>query len=77
MVDFAAWDVERVWHFLAGLYPRFQEPLVTEDGTPVRYGGVRGYLREQHHHPPGTVRREAGDWDLYCNGGRVQLAAAA
>ena len=77
MVDFAAWDVERVWHFLAGLYPRFQEPLVAADGTPVRYGGVKGYFREARLHPPGTVLQSSGGWELYCNGGRVQLAAAA
>ncbi len=77
MVDFSSWDVERVWHFLAGLYPRFQEPIMTPEGIPVRYGGVRGYLREQHRHPPGTVLRAPDSWDLYCNGGRVQLAVGA
>ena len=77
MVDFTAWEVERVWHFLAGLYPRFQEPLVTADGRPVRYRGVRGYLREAHRHPAGSVIRASGGLDLYCNGGRVQLAVGA
>ena len=73
MVDFAGWDVERVWHFLAGLFPRFQEPLLTPEGAPVRYRGVRGYLREVHDHRPGTVLRFGGGYDLYCRGGRVHL----
>jgi len=75
MIDFATWDVERVWHFTAGLFPRFMEPLTLHDGTPIRYGAVRGYLREPHEYQPGTVLRAPGGYDLYCHGGRVQLAA--
>lgn len=77
MIDFDAWDVERAWHFMAGLFPRFREPLLTEEGTPLQYGGVRGFLRESHRRPPGTVLRGSGGYDLYCHGGRVRLAAGA
>jgi methionyl-tRNA formyltransferase len=77
MVDFHGWDVERVWHFMAGLFPRFREPLTVEDGTPAHYRGVRGYWRESHRHPPGTVLPSAEGWNLYCLGGHIQLAARA
>lgn len=77
MVDFAAWDVERVWHFLAGLFPRFREPLLTAEGAPLRYGAVLGHDREAHNHPPGTVTRAARGYSLYCRGGRVHLAGGA
>ncbi|TFH67016.1 MAG: hypothetical protein E4G90_00525 [Gemmatimonadales bacterium] len=74
MIEFASWDVERVWHFMAGLYPRFVEPLSLEDGVSVRYRGIHGYERTPHRLAPGTVRRVAGGADLYCLGGRVRLA---
>jgi len=77
MIDFPVWDVERVWHFMTGLLPRFREPLLTEEGAPLLYGGVRGYVRESHHHPPGTVIRRSDGYDLYCHGGRVRLAVSA
>jgi methionyl-tRNA formyltransferase len=77
MVAFESWDVERVWHFLAGLFPRFEEPLTGEDGAPIRYAAVRGYRREAHGRPPGTVGQAAGGYDLYCLGGSVHLAAGA
>ena len=74
MVDFPTWDVERVWHFMSGLFPRFREPLTMLDGTPMQYGAVRGYLRETHRHTPGRVLPVSGGYDLYCLGGRVRLA---
>jgi methionyl-tRNA formyltransferase len=72
MVDFAAWDVERVWHFLAGLFPRFIEPLSSDRG-PVRYGGVRGFRREVHSRAPGTVAVTRQGPELYCADGVVEL----
>src|SRR4051812_44122254 len=45
MVRFAEWDVERVWHFLAGTHPHFIEPLTDEHGQQVAYDGVDGYVR--------------------------------
>ena len=75
MVDFPTWEVERVWHFLAGLFPRFREPLRAESGAPLQYRGVQGFVREAHRHPPGTVLRGSGGYHLYCRGGRVQLTA--
>lgn len=43
MVDFGLWDVEQVWHFLAGVWPRFIEPIVESSGGAIRYAGVAGY----------------------------------
>lgn len=67
------WDVERVWHFLTGLFPRFVEPLRDADGRAVDYGGHSTYERSSHHLPIGTVRRDASGWRLYCTGGIVSL----
>jgi methionyl-tRNA formyltransferase len=75
MVDFA-WDVERVWHFLAGLFPWFVEPLRDPDGTPVGYGAVLGYERARHGQTPGTVRRAGAGWHLCCEGGVVSVGPA-
>ncbi len=72
MTDFR-WDVERVWHLLAGLYPWFQEPLRDDAGAPVRYSAVLGYERKDHRERPGSVRRTAGGTTLYCEGGVVRL----
>lgn len=71
----ASWDVERVWHFLTGLYPRFIEPLQDSEGRRVEYGGRLSYQRIEHAHSPRTVRRESGGWRLYCHGGVVMLPA--
>ncbi len=75
MVDFARWEVERVWHFLAGLFPRFQEPLASADGTPVRYTGVLGYDEGGELAAPGTATPARHGFDLHCRGGRVRLQA--
>lgn len=72
MIDFGQWEVERVWHFCAGLYPRFVEPLTTEDGVPALYGGVLGYERGAAR-APGTVTRAPHGFDLHCLSGRVRL----
>jgi methionyl-tRNA formyltransferase len=69
-----AWDVERVWHFLAGLCPRFVEPLRDTDGRRVAYRAVCGYDRAAHDRAAGMVRRIDGSWRLYCNGGVIHLA---
>jgi methionyl-tRNA formyltransferase len=76
MVDFAAWDVERVWHFLRGMFPHFVEPLRDQAGRMVRYGGVLDYVRGDVAAPPGTVRRAYSGWEVVCRGGIAQLAAA-
>lgn len=73
MVDFTTWEVERVWHFLAGLFPRFIEPLTTPDGAPMRYGGVLAYERSNTTHRPGTVTESSQGYDLHCLGGTVRL----
>jgi len=76
MVRFDEWDVERVWHFLAGLCPRFQEPLVNNSGGPVVYQVVNGF----EHGPsgtPGSVEKTSNGWKLHCRGGTVLLGKAA
>jgi methionyl-tRNA formyltransferase len=73
MIDFERWPVERVWHFCAGLYPRFIEPLTTDNGQPLRYSGVLGYETHETSHRPGSVTATKGGYDLHCLGGTVRL----
>lgn len=75
MVDFQNWPVERVWHFLKGMYPQYSEPLSDSGGRPVPYSGVQGFAEEQHEQAPGTVQPGAGGWRLFCRGGIVTLDA--
>jgi methionyl-tRNA formyltransferase len=77
MVDFDSWDVERVWHFLAGVWPRYREPLADVASAPAPYGGVLGYSRESAVMAPlGRVRPSTGgELALQCLGGIVRLAA--
>lgn len=74
MVDFT-WDVERVWHFLAGLLPWFREPLRGQDGIRLPYDTVLNYERRAHGERPGVARGSAGDVTLFCEGGVVRLSA--
>ena len=73
MVPFDRWDVERVWHFLAALCPRYREPLVDEDGRDVVYDRVIGYRRVASSVAPGRVERCAGGWALHCRNGVLRL----
>jgi len=73
MIDFEHWDVERVWHFCAGLFPRFVEPLTTADGAAIRSGGVLGYDTSPTGHRPGSVTPAPHGYDLHCRGGTVRL----
>lgn len=78
LVDFDAWDAERVWHFLAGLWPRFREPLMDDVDTPVRYDGVLGFEVGSSMAPLGRVRQmDAGRLALGCRDGFVWLRTAA
>jgi methionyl-tRNA formyltransferase len=77
MVRFAEWDVERVWHFLAGTHPHFIEPLTDERGHPAGYDGVEGFVREEPSLAIGSAQRmEDGRLALSCRGGRVLLRSA-
>jgi methionyl-tRNA formyltransferase len=73
MVDFAQWGAERVWHFLAGLYPRFREPLADGAGRSVSYRGVRGFQLLRHDRAPGYVEKTSQGWTLFCRDGIVEL----
>jgi methionyl-tRNA formyltransferase len=72
MVDFADWDVERVWHFLAGLCPRHCEPLIDRDGRPIAYRLVAGFERGATR-APGRIEAVDDGWKLDCQGGTVLL----
>lgn len=77
MVDFAAWDAERVWHFLAGLFPRFIEPLADAESNAIRYTGVIGHEPGVTEGPLGTVRRlDETRLALQCRDGVVYLRAS-
>ena len=73
MIPFAEWDVERVWHFLAGIVSHYQEPLRDASGHPVRYRVVTGFELATHGRPSGTAERTPGGWVLYARGGVVHL----
>jgi methionyl-tRNA formyltransferase len=75
MVDFQNWPVERVWHFLKGMYPQYSEMLSDPGGKSVSYSGVQGYAEERHEQPLGAVQPGAGGWRLFCRGGFVMLDA--
>ena len=77
MVNFAEWHVERVWHFLSGLCPRFREPLRDRQGRAVGYASVLGYEECAPEFSAGSVTRASHGWNLYCRNGRVQLGEAA
>jgi len=76
MVRFDEWDVERVWHFLAGLCPRFREPLIDSSGDPILYQAINGFERG----PSGTlgsVEVTKDGWKLHSRGGIVLLSKMA
>ena len=74
MVQFDTWDVERVWHFLHGLCPRYCEPLTDDTGRAVLYRDVGNFQRGPAG-VPGTVQRDDKGWRLHCCGGTVFLAS--
>jgi methionyl-tRNA formyltransferase len=76
MVRFDTWDVERVWHFLAALSPRYREPLSDNEGRPVSYREVAGFERTRCG-APGTVEKVNRGWKLNCRGGVVLLRKTA
>ncbi len=77
MVDFTSWNAERVWHFLAGLFPRFMEPLADDAGRPIAYSGVLGFEHGATRGAPGAVSRVGGDrLALHCRDGVVHLREA-
>jgi methionyl-tRNA formyltransferase len=75
MVAFDHWGAERTWHFLAGLFPRFVEPLRDPSGRPLVYGGVRGFALESHTRSAGSIERHGQLARLFCHDGFVELEA--
>ena len=73
IVQFEEWDVERVWHVLAGLFPLFREPLMDERGELIRYVAVLGYDRVDHGKRLGSFRTVGNRHELFCRGGVVHL----
>jgi methionyl-tRNA formyltransferase len=76
MVRFDTWDVERVWHFLAALSPRYCEPLKDNEGRAVSYRDVAGFERSRCG-APGTIEKVDRGWKLNCRGGVVLLRKTA
>ncbi len=74
MVDYGRWNVEQVWHFLAGLYPHHREPLF-HLGRPVTYRAVLGFERLNTTRDVGSVEQTSTGWRLACRGGYVRLAS--
>jgi len=75
MVDFSQWNVERVWHFLSGLCPTRREPLWDHRRRAVRYRSVLGFTEGHCGKAPGLLELAAFGWNLYCQGGSVQLGS--
>jgi methionyl-tRNA formyltransferase len=75
MVRFEEWDVERIWHFLAGLSSQYREPLIDDSGFPARYQAVIGFERGPAG-TVGTVEPVGIGWKINCRGGVVFLAKA-
>jgi methionyl-tRNA formyltransferase len=76
LVNFNEWEVERVWHFLAGLCSRRHEPLQDTHRKEVRYRSVLGYTLGDCARDIGLVTPTSHGWNLYCRGGSVQLGDA-
>lgn len=74
MVPYERWNVEQVWHFLAGLYPHHREPILL-DGRPISYSAVLGYEADESATGSGTLEPAPYGWDLRCRGGHVKLAS--
>jgi methionyl-tRNA formyltransferase len=74
IVPFDQWEVERVWHFLAGLCPPYREPLRDARGKAVEYSQVVGFRTGGEGLLPGTVERRGSQALLHCRGGLIELA---
>src|SRR5260370_20136139 len=68
-VNFAEWDVERVWHFLSGLCPRRREPLHDPDNREERYASVLGFTWNDCHRAARLVGRPASAGHSVCRAG--------
>ncbi len=78
MIDFSAWPVERVWHFLAGLQSQYREPLQNSRGDLIRYK-VAGFDDAEENaigEKLGSLEDVDGGWRLQCVGGVVNLTRA-
>jgi hypothetical protein len=72
--DLHAWSCAQAWHFLAGLLPRYRDPLRDDRGAPVPYGRVEGYETREGTQPAGTVERNGAGWLAWATDGVVHLA---
>src|SRR5215472_8925874 len=70
------WDVERIWHFLAGLCSRRREPLQDAQQKEVRYHSVLSYTVGDTPCEAGELRAASFGWNVYCRGGSIQLGDA-
>jgi methionyl-tRNA formyltransferase len=68
-IDFASWEVERVWHMLHGLHPFHREPVGAD------YASVGRFEATDSPREPGSLETVEGGWRLHCLGGYVELFA--
>ncbi len=73
----AEWTCAHAWHFLAGLSPRYRDPLTDLSGRPVRYQRVEGYEERAPQFAPGSVARISTGWTAWTSDGMVTLSARA
>jgi methionyl-tRNA formyltransferase len=69
------WTCEQAWHFLAGLFPRYRDPLTDTVGQPVRYARVEGFEVRTPREAPGSVTRDGTAWAAWTRDGVVHLSA--
>jgi methionyl-tRNA formyltransferase len=66
-IDFDAWPVERLWHFLSGLGERRSDLL------PVFHGRALRIERGEHAVRPGTIERNGAVLRVYARDGFVEV----
>jgi methionyl-tRNA formyltransferase len=71
LVEWEAWDVERVWHFLRGTRP-WLRPVRLPPGVPWRIGNFETRPPEC---PPATIGADKQGYYIAHRQGRIRLAA--
>jgi len=72
--ELGTWSCAQAWHFLAGMRPRYRDPLIDDRGKPVFYARVTGFEVRAPLVPPGTVVHQGAGWEAWTPDGVVHLA---